>query len=161
MPFPIPAIPALVTALALAMYQATALQVGRARFRHGVKPPACSGPEPFERSLRVQQNTLEQLVFFLPAFWLAVLCADASAASVLGLVWVGGRIAYAVLSFGGFMGLGSKHYPLPWDMLRYDTRLGGYVVKLNKARLDRAPVAEEGWQDRRSSIDDYWAMPAA
>ena len=96
MPFPIPAIPALVTALALAMYQATALQVGRARFRHGVKPPACSGPEPFERSLRVQQNTLEQLVFFLPAFWLAVLCADASAASVLGLVWVGGRIAYAV-----------------------------------------------------------------
>lgn len=72
-----------------------------------------------------------------------------------------GRVVYAVLSFGGFMGLGSKHYPLPWDMLRYDTRLGGYVVKLNKARLDRAPVAEEGWQDRRSSIDDYWAMPAA
>ena len=67
-----------------------------------------------------------------------------------------GRVVYAVLSFGGFMGLGSKHYPLPWDMLRYNTKLGGYVVKLNKARLDRAPVAEEGWQDRRSSIDDYW-----
>ncbi len=72
-----------------------------------------------------------------------------------------GRVVYAVLSFGGFMGLGSKHYPLPWDMLRYNTKLGGYVVKLNKARLDRAPVAEEGWQNRRSSIDDYWAMPAA
>ena len=72
-----------------------------------------------------------------------------------------GRVVYAVLSFGGFMGLGSKHYPLPWDMLRYNTKLGGYVVKLNKARLDRAPVAEEGWQDRRSSIDDYWAMPTA
>lgn len=72
-----------------------------------------------------------------------------------------GRVVYAVLSFGGFMGLGSKHYPLPWDMLRYNTTLGGYVVKLNKARLDRAPVVEEGWQDRRGTIDDYWAMPAA
>lgn len=93
---PIPAIPALVTALALATYQATALLVGRARIRHGVRPPATTGPEEFERSLRVQQNTLEQLVFFLPAFWLAVLCADARSASVLGLIWVGGRIAYAV-----------------------------------------------------------------
>ena len=72
-----------------------------------------------------------------------------------------GRVAYAVLSFGGFMGLGSKQYPLPWDMLRYDTNLGGYVVKLNKARLERAPVAEAGWQDRRGTIDDYWAMPVA
>lgn len=72
-----------------------------------------------------------------------------------------GRVAYAVLSFGGFLGLGSKHYPLPWEMLRYDSSLGGYVVKLNKARLDRAPVAEEGWQDRRGTIDDYWVTPAA
>jgi glutathione S-transferase len=93
---PIPAIPALVSLLALATYQATALLVGRARIRHGVRPPATSGPEEFERSLRVQQNTLEQLVFFLPAFWLAVLFSDVAAASVLGLIWVGGRIAYAV-----------------------------------------------------------------
>lgn len=92
----IPAIPALVTVLALATYQATSLLVGRARFQHGVKPPATSGPEAFERVLRVQQNTLEQLVFFLPAFWLAVLLDNATVASVLGLIWVGGRIAYAV-----------------------------------------------------------------
>jgi hypothetical protein len=72
-----------------------------------------------------------------------------------------GRVAYAVLSFGGFMGLGSKHFPLPWDMLRYDTTLRGYVVKLDKARLERAPVAEEDWQDRRGTIDDYWATPVA
>ncbi len=70
-----------------------------------------------------------------------------------------GRVAYAVMSFGGFMGMGSKHYPLPWEMLRYDTTLGGYVVKLDKARLERAPVAEEGWADRRRAVDDYWAMP--
>ena len=71
-----------------------------------------------------------------------------------------GRVAYAVLSFGGFLGLGSKHYPLPWEMLRYDTKLGGYVVKLDKARLERAPVVEEGWAERRRMVDDYWATPA-
>ncbi len=70
-----------------------------------------------------------------------------------------GKVAYAVLSFGGFLGIGSKHYPLPWDMLRYDTTLGGYVVKLDKARLENAPAVEEGWYDRRRAIDDYWAMP--
>jgi glutathione S-transferase len=93
---PIPAIPALISLLALITYQATALLVGRARIRHGVRPPATSGPEEFERSLRVQQNTLEQLVFFLPVFWLAVLFSNGTAVSVLGLIWVGGRIAYAV-----------------------------------------------------------------
>jgi len=61
-----------------------------------VKPPASSGPEPFERALRVQQNTLEQLVFFLPCLWLAALLDNTTVASGLGLVWVGGRIAYAV-----------------------------------------------------------------
>ena len=70
-----------------------------------------------------------------------------------------GRVGYAVLSFGGFLGLGSKHYPLPWDMLRYDTALGGYVVKLDKTRLENAPVVEDGWADRRRAVDDYWAMP--
>jgi glutathione S-transferase len=95
MPGPI-AIPALITVAALATYQATALQVGRARVQHQVKPPSTSGPEAFERALRVQQNTLEQLVFFLPLFWLATLLDNAAVAAVLGLVWVGGRIAYAV-----------------------------------------------------------------
>ena len=91
-----PALPALVTVAALATYQTTALLVGRARFQHGVKAPASSGPEPFERALRVQQNTLEQLVFFLPALWLAALLDNPAVASALGFIWVGGRIAYAV-----------------------------------------------------------------
>lgn len=92
----IPALPALVSVLALATYQATALLVGRARVRHQVKPPACTGPEPFERALRVQQNTLEQLVFFLPCLWLAALLDNSAIAALLGFLWVGGRIAYAV-----------------------------------------------------------------
>lgn len=92
----VPALPALVTLLALLLLQATGLLVGRARVRHGVKPPSCDGPEPFQRTLRVQQNTLEQFLFFLPAFWLAALFSDAAWAALLGFVWVGARIAYAV-----------------------------------------------------------------
>jgi glutathione S-transferase len=92
----LPAMPALVTLLALLLFLATAMLVGRARLRHGVKPPAIDGPEPFQRALRVQQNTLEQLVFFLPSLWLAALFASARWASLLGFLWVGARLAYAV-----------------------------------------------------------------
>lgn len=92
----VPALPAVVTLAALITYQGTALAVGQARVRHHVLPPACSGPEPFERALRVQQNTLEQLVFFLPTFWLAALLGSESWACLLGFIWVGGRIAYGV-----------------------------------------------------------------
>ncbi|MCP9840395.1 MAPEG family protein [Synechococcus sp. J7-Johnson] len=89
-------LPGLITLLAVITFQATAMQVGRARIRHGVKPPLMSGPPAFERAMRVQQNTLEQIVVFLPAFWLAVLLSNATAASVLGAVWVLGRVLYAV-----------------------------------------------------------------
>ena len=46
-----------------------------------------------------------------------------------------GRVEYAVLSFGGFMGLGEQHYPLEWDELTYDERLGGYVISLSREQL--------------------------
>ncbi|MBM5798412.1 MAG: MAPEG family protein [Cyanobacteria bacterium M_surface_7_m2_040] len=92
----VPALPAVVSLAALIVYQGTAMAVGQARIQHQVKPPASSGPEPFERALRVQQNTLEQLVFFLPSFWLAALLGNQDWASLLGFIWVGGRIAYGV-----------------------------------------------------------------
>lgn len=50
-----------------------------------------------------------------------------------------GNVRYAVLSFGGFLGMGHDHYPLPWSMLRYDTDKGGYEVDLDRAVLDEAP----------------------
>lgn len=50
-----------------------------------------------------------------------------------------GQARYAVLSFGGFLGMGHDHYPLPWSMLSYDTGKGGYVVDLDKEALDQAP----------------------
>jgi hypothetical protein len=50
-----------------------------------------------------------------------------------------GRVAYAVLSFGGFLGMGTEHYPLPWSVLRYDENLGGYMTNITKDQLNGAP----------------------
>jgi hypothetical protein len=50
-----------------------------------------------------------------------------------------GKVSYAVLSFGGFLGIGDDHYPLPWQSLKYDTNLGGYVTGITEAQLQNAP----------------------
>lgn len=52
---------------------------------------------------------------------------------------VSGQVRYAVLEFGGFLGMGSDRYPVPWNLLKYDTDKGGYVVPLDKSRLEGAP----------------------
>ena len=60
---------------------------------------------------------------------------------------ISGKVAYGVLSFGGFLGMGEDYYPVPWSTLRYDTKLGGYLVNLTKDQLDKAPRFNEsrGW----------------
>jgi len=68
-----------------------------------------------------------------------------------------GRVAYAVLSFGGFMGFGSKHYPLPWDLLRYEPALSGYVVRLTRERLEGAPALSDDRPGDWATVDQYWA----
>jgi hypothetical protein len=65
---------------------------------------------------------------------------------------VSGQVAYAVMSFGGFLGLGDSYHPLPWKALRYDTKLGGYVVDLDRDRLAGAPSYRGG--------EDPFADPA-
>ncbi|MDL2336901.1 MAG: PRC-barrel domain-containing protein [Pseudomonadota bacterium] len=50
-----------------------------------------------------------------------------------------GHVHYAVLEFGGFLGMGTDRYPIPWSMLKYDTAKDGYVVPLDKDRLKDAP----------------------
>ena len=52
---------------------------------------------------------------------------------------ISGKVAHAVLSFGGFMGMGEDYYPVPWATLKYDMKLGGYRVNLTKDQLDKAP----------------------
>jgi sporulation protein YlmC with PRC-barrel domain len=73
-----------------------------------------------------------------------------------------GQVSYAVLSFGGFLGFGESHYPLPWNQLRYDTRQDGYVVGITEEQLKGAPhygmQETVDWNDTgwRGSIDDYY-----
>ncbi len=75
-----------------------------------------------------------------------------------------GQVAYTVMSFGGFLGIGQSCHPLPWKVLTYDTRLGGYVVDLDKERLRDAPSYAAGetptW-DRAygGRIDAYYERP--
>ncbi len=70
-----------------------------------------------------------------------------------------GEIAYAVLSFGGFFGVGDEHYPVPWRLLRYDSELGGYRSDISGNRLKGAPKHGSelyDWTARRAELDDYY-----
>jgi hypothetical protein len=60
-----------------------------------------------------------------------------------------GRVAYAVMSFGGFMGLGHSHYPIPWGALSYNKSLGGFRTTITEQQLKDAPeFSDDSWQDR-------------
>ena len=83
------------TLLALLLYLVLVMAVGRARGKYGIKAPAVTGNEHFERTYRVQMNTVEQMVFFLPALWLYALLVNDIGAAVGGLIWVIGRAVYA------------------------------------------------------------------
>jgi uncharacterized MAPEG superfamily protein len=89
-------LPALVTLLAILLLFGTAFAVGRARGRYGVVAPATSGHPAFERAFRVQMNTLEAAMLFLPTLWLAASYGFAFWAGIAGLVWLVGRIWYAL-----------------------------------------------------------------
>ena len=85
----------LITALSLLLYSVITINVGRARGKYKVPPPQMTGDENFERVLRVQQNTLEQLVLFLPGLWLFSFYVNPLWGAIIGAVWLVGRIAYA------------------------------------------------------------------
>lgn len=87
--------PALVSLLALLLYFVVTINVGRARAKYGIPAPQMSGNSDFERVLRVQQNMLEQLIFFLPALWIFCFYLNPLWGSGLGMLWVGGRALYA------------------------------------------------------------------
>jgi uncharacterized membrane protein YecN with MAPEG domain len=81
--------------LALIEYNVFGMLVGRARVKYAIAAPAVSGNEMFERYFRVQQNTLEQLVSFVPAIWLFGIYVNARWAALIGAVFLVGRIVYA------------------------------------------------------------------
>jgi glutathione S-transferase len=86
---------ALVTVLALAQFFWLGFQVARARGRYGVPAPTTTGHEVFERHFRVQMNTLEQLMLFLPSLWIFASYISPLWAAALGVVYVIGRAVYA------------------------------------------------------------------
>lgn len=88
----------LVSILALAVYFWSGIRVARARNRYGVEAPAVSGPDAFNRVFRAQQNTLEQLVLFLPALWFCYILFHSIWTAIFGLLWPLGRVIY-VLSY--------------------------------------------------------------
>jgi glutathione S-transferase len=83
-----------VTVLALIVYMYFSFNVGLSRAKYGVEAPAVSGHPEWERMFRVQQNTVEQLIIFLPAIWLCGSFANPMLAAGLGLVFVVGRLLY-------------------------------------------------------------------
>jgi len=84
-----------ITISALLVYFVTILNVGKARFKYNVIAPAMSGNENFERALRVQQNTLEQLILFLPILWIFSYYVNELWGAILGGIWILGRVLYA------------------------------------------------------------------
>jgi hypothetical protein len=78
---------------------------------------------------------------------------------------IGGKVAYAVVSFGGFLGIGEDYYPLPWPNLKYDTRLDGYRIGVTEDQLKGAPkfnrATDWNWADRARDreIYDYYGTP--
>jgi sporulation protein YlmC with PRC-barrel domain len=75
-----------------------------------------------------------------------------------------GQVRYAALEFGGFLGVGTDRYPLPWNMLKYDTDKDGYVVNVDKTQLDSAPRYTEDEaptysDDYGRKVYDYYGFP--
>ncbi|APO55425.1 PRC-barrel domain-containing protein [Bradyrhizobium diazoefficiens] len=80
---------------------------------------------------------------------------------------ISGKVSYAVLGFGGFLGVGNDHYPLPWQSLKYDTDLGGYVTGITAKELQGAPKygdqSDWNWGDDAAvrGINSYYGVPFA
>lgn len=78
---------------------------------------------------------------------------------------ISGRIAYAVMSFGGFLGIGDKRHPVPWTALHYDESLGGFIVNINRQQLEGAPNFNTGevptWSDEvwGRRVHEYYQAP--
>jgi hypothetical protein len=75
-----------------------------------------------------------------------------------------GKVSYAVLSFGGFLGVGDDYYPLPWHSLKYDTDLGGYRARITEKHLESAPkysdINDWNWDDdtRLQGVSSHYGV---
>jgi sporulation protein YlmC with PRC-barrel domain len=78
---------------------------------------------------------------------------------------ISGKVAYAIMSFGGFLGMGEDEHTIPWSKLNYDTSLGGYRTDITEEQLRGAPSLSRDrdydWsdRDRERELHDYWRTP--
>ena len=98
---------AIVTLLTLIVYFWMATQVSRTRTRVGILAPAMTGDPALERTIRAHLNTLEWLPIFLPSLWLFAIYWNVTAAALLGVVWIVGRVIY----FVGYVAATPKRFP--------------------------------------------------
>jgi hypothetical protein len=76
-----------------------------------------------------------------------------------------GQVAYAIMSFGGFMGMGSEEHTIPWRKLNYDTSLGGYRTDITESQLRDAPTfyRDQNWdwsdRNREQELHDHYRAP--
>jgi sporulation protein YlmC with PRC-barrel domain len=74
---------------------------------------------------------------------------------------ISGRVSYAVLSFGGFLGIGDDYYPLPWPSLKYNVDLGGYQIMIPIEKIKGAPkyARNAAWDwAGAAGVDDYYCV---
>jgi hypothetical protein len=74
---------------------------------------------------------------------------------------VTGRVVYAVMSFGGFLGLGAHLYTVPWEKLHFDPGLGGYHTDITEGELEEAPqLPHDADRQREEELRRYWNLPS-
>lgn len=101
----------------------------------------------FDRSRPLERDESDNLISSSKVEGTTVYSTDGDKLGTIAEVMIGkrsGRVEYAVMDFGGFLGMGKSHHPLPWDVLDYDKDREGYVVSIDKSRLKEAPSYETG-----------------
>jgi hypothetical protein len=101
----------------------------------------------FDRSRPLERDESSFLISSRKVEGTAVYSTDGERLGTIDHVMIGkrsGRVEYAVMDFGGFLGMGESHHPLPWETLEYDTGRGGYVAAIDKNKLREAPSYENG-----------------
>ena len=96
----------------------------------------------FDRSRPVERDETDSLISSDKVDGTSVYATDGEKLGHISHLMIGkrsGRVEFAVMNFGSFLGMGGSHHPLPWDTLDYDTDRGGYTVNIDKSRLNDAP----------------------
>ncbi len=105
----------------------------------------------------IESDRVEGTVVYDPA------CKRIGTIQRLLIEKVSGRVLYVDITFGGFLGLGTHHYSIPWEKLDYDTALGGYRTDVTEEQVKGAPTfwEEQDWLDveREKQARNYWRYP--